>query len=188
MRACNEEKSERNKTLLNKSYIEKGKKVMKNPAIISILLFFMVAQVHAVLPPNDLELENGECPSIKLKIVAKTMEPLKAKKGHSYFDLTVSSRHIGLVNGKIKEIRLVDSFNKQTSLAFKKKSKTLSSSTFIIADKQIKGARLIITYHSKSHAIGSFLGRLIGVGGPGPDAYTIYIIPLDTLTDFKKET
>ena len=85
---------------------------MKNRTIISILLFFMVAQVHAVLPPNDLELENGECPSIKLKIVAKTMEPLKAKKGHSYFDLTVSSRHIGLVNGKIKEIRLVDSFNK----------------------------------------------------------------------------
>jgi len=160
---------------------------MKNRTIISILLFFMVAQVNAVLPPNYLELKNGECPSIKLKIVAKTMEPLKAKKGYSDFNLTVSSRHIGLVNGKINEISLVYSNGKETILAFKKKSKTLSSSTFIIADKQIKDARLIITYHSKSHAIGSFLDRLIGLGGPGPDAYTFYIIPLDTLTDLKKE-
>ena len=160
---------------------------MKNRTIISILLFFMVAQVNAVLPPNYLELKNGECPTIKLKIVAKTMEPLKAKKGYSDFDLTVSSRHIGLVNGKINEISLGYSNGKETSLTFKKKSKTLTSSTFIIANKQIKDARLIITYHSKSHAIGSFLDRLIGLGGPGPDAYTFYIIPLDTLTDLKKE-
>jgi formylglycine-generating enzyme required for sulfatase activity len=38
--------------------------VKKNPAIILILLFFMVAHLNAALPPNFLKLENGECPTI----------------------------------------------------------------------------------------------------------------------------
>ena len=106
----------------------------------------------------------------------------KTKKGHSYFELEVSSRHVGRVNGKIKEVRLVDINNQGINFEFKKKSKTLSSSTLIIANNSVKGTRLIITYHSKSHAIGSFFASLIGLGGPGPTAYTTYIIPLDTLS------
>jgi hypothetical protein len=106
----------------------------------------------------------------------------KTKKEHSHFELEVSSRHVGRVNGKIKEVRLVDINNQGTIFEFKKRSKTLSSSTLIIADKSIKGARIVITYHSKSHAIGSFFASLIGLGGVGPTAYPAYIRPLDTLS------
>ena len=153
-----------------------------NPAIISILLFFMATHLNAALSPIDLTLKNGESPTIQLKIVPKNMGSSKTKKGHSYFELEVSSRHVGRVNGKIKEVRLVDINNQGTNFEFKKKSKTLSSSALIIANNSIKGATLIITYHSKSHAIGSFFSSLIGLGGPGPTAYTTYIIPLDTLS------
>jgi hypothetical protein len=153
-----------------------------NPAIISILLFFLAAHLNAALPPIDLTLKNGECPTIQLKIVPKNMGSSKTKKGHSYFELEVSSRHVGRVNGKIKEVRLVDINNQGTNFEFKKKSKTLSSSTLIIANNSIKGTTLIITYHSNSQAIGSFFSSLIGLGGPGPTAYTTYIIPLDTLS------
>jgi hypothetical protein len=49
-----------------------------NPAIISILLFFMATHLNAALPPIDLTLKNGESPTIQLKITMdKGLHPLQ---------------------------------------------------------------------------------------------------------------